>query len=316
MTTPPVLLIGYRRPSTTRKVVEALRIARPPVVCFSVNAPNPEAPNDGASCEQVRALVRELDWGCEVHTNFRGEHLSARQSIVSSIDWFFRQVDAGVILEDDCVPCEAFFKFCAEMLARFEDHPQVLHISGANHIGETGRDESYYFSNYPHIWGWATWRRGWEAFDQHANSLTRAQLEGLLAEKFTKPAERTYWPYIFDYVRSGRLDTWDYLWAFSIWVENGLCITPSANLVSNVGFGAEATNTTNRDSRFAAQATEELFFPLRHPDNVRADSDLDLRVSRELYGIESSYRLRHWKLRLSRRLPVPAKRWLKSRLGL
>jgi hypothetical protein len=39
------------------------------------------------------------------------------------------------------------------------------------------------------------------------------------------------------------IDTWDYPWTASVWFHNGLTATPNVNLVSNIGFGPDATHT-------------------------------------------------------------------------
>lgn len=311
MNCPPVLLIAYRRPSTTRKVIDAIRSVKAPQVFFSANGPNPKL-NERAICDEVRGVIDEIDWDCKVHTNFREDHLPAKESIVSSIDWFFSQVESGVILEDDCVPSGSFFDFASEMLERYRDNPSVRHISANCHANGSDPSVSYHFSAYPHIWGWATWSAAWEAYQETLETLSRPQLQELAADRGLDQGEQLYWLYVYDYVRSGNLDTWDYDWVFSIWAAEGVCVTPGENLVENIGFGDGATNTLNAGAGSDLKANE-LEFPLNHPAEIKIDREADRRVADEFYGITKSYRFKHLKSRLSRRVPIPLKRWLKKR---
>ena len=95
-----------------------------------------------------------------------GFYLGCGAAVSGAITWFFENVEAGIILEDDCLADPSFFPFCEEMLARYRDCPQVMHISGNNNQ-DNMKDYaySYYFSVYSHIWGWAAWRRSWQGFD-------------------------------------------------------------------------------------------------------------------------------------------------------
>jgi hypothetical protein len=61
---------------------------------------------------------------------------------------------------------------------------------------------------------------------------------------------------------------------FSIWAQNGLCITPNVNLVSNIGFGLDATHTTG-DSPLKSLSTFEMVFPLKHPPYMVRDREAD-----------------------------------------
>src|SRR5688500_417848 len=104
----PILIIIYKRLETTRQVLDQIRKVRPLKLYISANGPNPMDPADKAKCEETRNIVREVDWPCEVITNFRDHHLSAKDSITGGISWFFSLVEEGIVLEDDCVVDPSF----------------------------------------------------------------------------------------------------------------------------------------------------------------------------------------------------------------
>ncbi len=308
---PPVLLLTYRRPDTTRRVLETLRPVRPSQIFFAADAPRSAA--EEQACDEVRQLAETIDWPCEVHRRFRETNTGLKDGVNSSIDWFFSQVNAGIILEDDCVPAASFFPFCAELLRRYQDHPSVMQISGNCH-DRTPVAESYRFSRYPFIWGWATWAKVWQSHRQ-SPPIQRNVLKDKLRQHFDSPEERAYWLLCCDCMQRGKFDTWDYDWLFSLFMNDGLAASPQCNLVSNIGFGEGATHTTARENPHANRNTGKLNLPLIHPEKIEPDKKRDLEVATDLYGAFRSARLAHAKLRLTKYLPASAKRRLKKLFG-
>ena len=89
-------------------------------------------------------------------------NLGCKVRISSGLDWVFEQVEEAIILEDDCLPHQTFFRFCEEMLKRYCDDQRIGMVSGDNfQFGYRGNKYSYYFSRYCMTWGWATWRDRW-----------------------------------------------------------------------------------------------------------------------------------------------------------
>ena len=242
----PVLLVVFNRPDTTRRVFDAIRKARPKQLFVAADGPREGVQADRALCDAARAAASRVDWDCEVHTLFRVENLGCglgpSSGPSSAISWFFENVEAGIILEDDCVPEPSFFRFCEELLERYRDVPRVMMISGDNFLSGRKRGAaSYYFSRYTHIWGWATWRRAWHHFDYEA---------------------------IPEELRNHGI--WDWQWRFAVEKNRGLAVAPNVNLVTNVGCGiVDAAHTSDMDERYANLPTRPMVFPLTHPRRIR-----------------------------------------------
>ena len=66
----------------------------------------------------------------------------------------------------------------------------------------------------------------------------------------------------------------DFPWAFSMWANDGLSILPERNLVTNIGFGADATHTKDPESKLAGIPTSEMSNVL-HPLKIRIDDAAD-----------------------------------------
>ncbi len=162
----PVLFLVFNRPDSTRKVFDAIRSARPPKLYITADGPRPDRPAEAKLCSEVRAIASAVDWPCEVKTLFRESNLGCKAGVSSGITWFFSHEDEGIILEDDVLPVPTFFNFCDEMLERYRDDARVSMISGCNLISNHfSPKQSYFFSRYNLIWGWATWRRAWQHYD-------------------------------------------------------------------------------------------------------------------------------------------------------
>ncbi|HSR31155.1 MAG TPA: hypothetical protein VLY63_11375, partial [Anaerolineae bacterium] len=241
----PVLLLIFNRPDLTRVVFESIRSAAPPALYVAGDGPRAGRAGETEKCEQARSIATAVDWDCRVETLFRDDNLGAGQGVVAALDWFFENEEAGIVLEDDCVPGPSFYRFCRELLSYYEAEARVMHVSGNNfQYGRKRGRASYYFSKYTHSWGWATWRRAWRCFDF-----------GLIPE-----GERHH--------------VWDAAWQLSVERTGGLAVLPNANLVTNIGFGPEATHTLTTE-RFAHLPAEEIQFPLRHPASMVVDRKAD-----------------------------------------
>jgi hypothetical protein len=287
--TPPTLLLIFNRPDLTEQVMEQVRQAEPSQLFVAADGPRADYPKDPERCKKAREVATEIDWDCEVYTLFREENLGCKQAVSSAITWFFEHVEAGIILEDDCVPRPTFFPYCAELLERYRDDERIMAVSGDNFQPEDRTYEaSYYFSAYPHCWGWATWDRAWKHYDGQISAWKSLRdtnwLEGWLGTE----GEAEYWRNIFDRVAREEVDSWAYPWTFACWKAHGLTTLPAINLVTNIGFGDRATHTKTGESETPQFSNDALSFPLRHPSVVVRDYRADQFTSENHYGISDS----------------------------
>lgn len=298
-TTPPVILIMFNRPDTARQVFETIRAAKPEKLLVVADGPRADRPDDLEKCAATRAIINEVDWDCEVHTNFSETNMGCGPRSSSGITWAFEIVDKAIIFDDDCVPSASFFGYCAELLDRYESDERVMMVSGNNRLfGRAETADSYYFSRYAHVWGWATWRRAWAKFDINMTDWPEIRDRGLFDHYFRNRGERFWWGSLFQCIYDGKFDAWDFAWAYSIWANSGLCIAPARNLVQNVGlFHAEATHKIQ--GVYASLGAEEVDLPLTHPAAVLASSDKD--------DLESRLRFAHEQV-----LPYPLNRYVNS----
>ena len=297
----PVALLIFNRPDTTERVFNAIAQARPSKLLVVADGPRDSRAGEAARCEQTRAIIKRVDWDCEVITNFADRNMGCKLRVSSGIDWIFEQVEEAIILEDDCLPDPSFFRFCDEMLERYRDNERVGMVSGGNlQFGRHRGIGSYYFSKYTHIWGWASWRRAWKHYDRDITHWPEFKAQGLLEQMFATPGEQTYWQNSFQWVHEGSLDTWDVSWTFTALTHGLLQVVPNVNLISNIGFGADATHT-HVVGVHANLPTEAIEFPLQHPTFVLPNLEADRYIASD--QLAPSFSTRQWR-RIKRILGV------------
>ncbi|MBD2309522.1 glycosyltransferase family 2 protein [Chroococcidiopsis sp. FACHB-1243] len=281
----PVVLIIFKRPDTTKKVFESIRQAKPLKLLVVADGPRTERLDEVEKCTATRNIIEQVDWNCEVLKNYSDINLGCGCRPATGITWAFNQVEEAIILEDDCLPHPLFFRFCEEMLEKYKEDTRIMHISGTNfQFGRSRTDYSYYFSRYPVIWGWATWRRAWKNFDFEMKQLPEIITDHWLTDILKDKKHVDYWKQLLLSVYNlSKPHVWDYQWTFSCWTQSGLSITPQVNLVSNIGYELNATNTRERNSPYANIPSELLAFPLNHPPFIIQNMEADTFVQKTLF---------------------------------
>lgn len=279
----PIALFIFRRPDTTARVFDAIRAARPPRLLVVADGPRSERADDEERCAQTRRLI-QVDWPCQVEWQAADTNLGCRARMASGISWVFEQVEEAILLEDDCVPDPSFFPFAEELLERYREDRRVMHISGSAAGHQVSRTPfSYVFSQLPRVWGWASWRRAWAHYDDNVTVWPTLREGGWLRDALGSRLLARHWAPAIDMVARRAIDTWDFQWNLACWAQHGLCVQPLRNLVTNIGFGTEATHTTT-ESMWARTPPQPMEFPLRHPTFLVPDVDGDERSIRAEFG--------------------------------
>jgi hypothetical protein len=276
----PVVLMIFNRPDLAHAVFDEIAAIRPSRLFVIADGPRPDKPDDVRKCAESRAILDRVNWDCQLETNLAQSNIGCDQCIASGLDWVFSQVDRAIILEDDCVPDLSFFRFCAELLHRYEDDIRVRTISGNNFLfGKARTKWSYYYSNIHSTWGWATWRRSWEKLDMLMDLWPTVRDEGWLVDILGDERAARIWANRINRTYDGRLDAWDYQYVLSCWLDHSLAVIPNVNLVSNIGYGPDATHTL-RKAEYLGQARQPVSFPLVHPDFMIVDRISDNETHR------------------------------------
>ena len=306
----PILLITFNRPEPLKHVLKAISAVSP--IDVFVFQDGPRNDNDKTLCSEVRNVIDEMvDWPCTKHTYYSENNLGCGPGPAAAIDWFFKNVESGIILEDDCIPSMAFFSYCEILLEKYADDERIGIIGGCNYGYKSMNNSSYSFSSGHHeTWGWATWKRTWKIFDYELSSISNSVFRHIVKKYYKSFKQREYWKDIFLKVKRDRLNDscWDYQLYFSMWVKGMLAVCPNYNLVSNIGFGDDATHTQDRGNMLLSRSTESIP-SIVHPEGVEYEYRIDDYLMRN-YIIPYEYGASGLK-----RLPFRTNRFIKRILG-
>jgi hypothetical protein len=282
----PVLLTVFNRPAETSRVIACIKEVKPPVIFIAADGPRSGRVDDLELCKKVQSLVlKQIDWPAKIFVDFSPTNLGLRRRMASAISWALKSVDRIIVLEDDCVAGESFFRFCTELLEKYESEKEIGVITGDNFQPQGFQTEGdYYFSRYPHCWGWATWRRSWNLYNDSMNDWPEVRKSGWLDHLFSEQLEALYWRKIFDGTYAEKIQSWAYRWTYSCWRNNLLTVTPSVNLVSNIGTGIQATNTCDADESKHKLTVARITFPIKHPIKISQNMSADGYVQKNHFG--------------------------------
>lgn len=280
-----VLLIFFNRPEMIKKVFEQVRKARPSKLFLYQDGARVGRADDVKNVSLCRNIVSNIDWDCEVHTLYQDKNYGCDPSEFIAIKWMFDHVDRGIILEDDDVPSESFFYFCKELLDKYANDEKVSTISGMNHLENWPKKikEDYFFSHASSIWGWATWKRFVDQWDNTYSFLESPEKISTMRKNFKESkimkSDRInfdlYLKKCWEHKNSGK-EFYETLVSSTRLLHNQVGIFPTKNMISNIGFIGESTHGTP-ELRRLPKSTQKVFnikrfevhTQLIHPEKIK-----------------------------------------------
>lgn len=268
-----VLLLFHARPDHFSEVWAEVKRAQPARLFLYQDGPR--GPQDMPGIEACRALVADgdIDWPCEVHRLYQERNFGCDPSGFMSHRWAFSQTDKCIVLEDDCVPSQSFFRFCKEMLDRYEDDPRVTMVAGFNtdEVTPLTTADSYFFTQAFSIWGWASWSRVVNNWDGEYSWLDNPAEVQRLQEIINRRKYRADMLQMCrDHHAAGKPFFESIFWSYML-LHDGLAIMPRVNMVNNVGldsgthYSGSLATTPAGLRRIFTMKRHEMAFPLTHP---------------------------------------------------
>jgi len=283
----PVLLTIFNRPEKARAVMENLRQIKPKQLFIAADGPRRNVPQDIEKCRLARQVATSVDWVCDIKTRFLDDNMGCDPAVSSAIEWFFQNVEYGIILEDDCVVHPDFFTFCGELFVRYSDDLRIMQIASLSPYAAREHPYDYHFSRtFRCSGGWGTWRRAWKHYTADFMQYSDDDAHAIL-----KAYHPDYTKYLYLYrallkFKKGSLyywQHWDFQWTMACFAQNGLSIVPENNLMLNIGFDDDSTHTQKMNPVFENLQIQPLRFPLRHPPFVFADSRPERSLDKKIY---------------------------------
>lgn len=273
----PVLLIIFNDPIKSNITFEKIRALRPKFLYISSDGPRNGIEDEMDRCLEARKIVDKIDWKCNLKTFFRDVNSgSAGKGVYMALDWFFSDVEEGIVLEYDVVPNLDFFYFCESLLVKYRSNQDVMVISGSNfQDGILRGDCSYYFSQIPTLWGFAMWRRAFQRVTFNVSEINDNKFKKVIAFKENERGVMNYWRWKLYCMKVGAISTWDYPILFSLWLNNGVSVIANRNLVTHFVDGKGYSENFTVHHPGITNVPSESILPIIYSHEIKIDREAD-----------------------------------------
>lgn len=280
----PVAVFFYNRPETLKEVINQLSMIKAPCIYLISDGFERGNETNRQLVLECRTIASQCSRFGKVETIYRENRVGLFSNITKGIEEVFEREDTCIFLEDDTVPSLTFFTYCDELLERYRNSPEIISISGFklfhNWWSPNTGDQSYFFSRYPQVWGWATWKNKWQThYDKDLNSWPEWRNSKKFKQLFSSRREAKFWQKKLNTVNESKY-TWDYQLAFASFQKSLLTIIPTRNLVTNIGIGHKNSTNTNTPGSMMLRPRLELAIPLTHPISIIRERGYDNLVAK------------------------------------
>ncbi len=245
---PPVLVVAFNRPKKIAELLTDLEDFGVSRLYVVIDGPRPGNESDKALVTETVAIAESATWAHELLVKARPKNLGCGLSPADAISGVLKKESALIILEDDCRPSRDFFEFMRQGLALYQGNSQVGAICGTSYVPSSlfGHDERVWVSTLFSPWGWGTWSRAWSGFTSKSSEwatrttfLQRFAFGGLTVTGLRWLEAN--WQWLAQHDPQGE-QVWDHLFGLLLCERGQVVIKPTVNLVTNIGYGPDATH--------------------------------------------------------------------------
>lgn len=274
-----VLIIFFCRDEQFQKVFQEVKKARPSKLYLYQDGPRSNNQKDIDGIKKCRVIAEDIDWECEVHRFYQEKNYGCDPSEYIAQKWMFESEEMGIVLEDDDVPAQSFFSYCKILLERYQNNDQINIICGMNNSEiSTHISCDYLFTKKGSIWGWATWKRVVDKWDETYSWIDDKEKLNIIKNQFNTHREfREFLTTAIEHKKTGT-PHYESILAASLYLNDGLNIVPKYNMISNIGISDETTHSVDNINKLPKRVrkllymkTYEIKFPLKHPTEITRD---------------------------------------------
>jgi len=264
----PIVLFTYNRPWHTRQTIDALlknELSSESEFFIYSDAPKNDTAID--SVKQVRAFIKTIDGFKKITIVEREKNWGLANSIIDGVTKIVNEYGKIIVLEDDLVIAPCFLKFMNEALEYYINDKKVMQISGHMFDVNITAATDAVLLPFTTSWGWATWKRAWEAFNPSMSSgYAKLKNDKALQTNFNLQGAYNY----FDMLKlqaKGKIDSWAIRWYLSVFTLDGLTLYPVQSLIKNIGFDGSGTHCKSSSSYHYSKRLHSFSVPnINFPD--------------------------------------------------
>lgn len=308
-----VLIVGYQRPDSIEQIMRECVAAGIRRIYVSIDAPKNGLTDAVERNQEIRDICSEFKANFDlISERFLDANIGCSANLLSSCDWVFENEEFVAVLEDDCIPSEAFFQFISQSLPLINLDPETLLVCGTQFVPQEIVGQAPFKSKYSLTWGWATTSDKWKLIRSEIFSSIQSNFS---MKPFSMDFEEIYWLEGARRAAQGYVDVWDTVLVNFLVSKKFFALLPNQNLVTNVGNDGVATHT-GKDKKWLNEPIGR--FENESIVNFQENSAADIWLKNNFYGIK----FRHlFSTRVTRcedwfkkpKFLVLSKRWINAR---
>lgn len=254
----PICLFTYNRLEELQRTVEALKrnflACESKLFIFSDGAKSADAEH---KVVEVRKYLKTISGFKSVSIEESLINRGLANSIINGVSRIVQQYGKVIVLEDDLITTPNFLNFLNQALDYYENHPQIMSISGYTmDLPSLKNYQSDFYLGYRAAsWGWGIWKDRWESVDWEMKSYRWFKWNFRRQVQFMRGGMDM--PYMLWKQMTGRLDSWAIRLGYCQFERDLLTVFPSQSKLKSIGFGGEATHT-HSSQRFTTTLDKEL----------------------------------------------------------
>lgn len=276
--TSPVAVFCFKRLNHLKNTITSLQAnslsKKTHVYFFSDAAKNAE---DQEVVAQVREYLRTLTDFYEITIIEREHNLGLSKSIISGVSHVLNLHNSVIVIEDDLEVAPYFLSYMNDALALYEKDDKIAMIHGYTFPVKRSLPDTFFLKGAD-CWGWATWKRAWQTFEQDGRRLLADLKDQKLIKAFDLNGLVANSQMLRDQITE-KNDSWAIRWHASCFLNNMLTLHPGKSLVRNVGFDGTGEHC-NLDQTYATDLTLE---PINLSLQPSIESELGLNIYKEFY---------------------------------
>ncbi len=277
-----IVIFCYNRPKHIKKLFNCLDKIKDRKLYIVSDGPKNN--HDKYLVNQVREQIKSSNLNFKKQ-KFFNKNKGVRKIFDLGLKWIFTFEKKIIILEDDIIPSQSFFKFCDKMLYKYQNKKIISQITGCNVNDKLTRklQYSYFFSKYSNIWGWATWQDRWKDYDNNFNKLNFLMNNNKFESSCLVKNEFKHWKkYFYIHKKNKNIGTWDYAWTYTNFLKKRLSIVPKINLIKNIGYDNATGKNPKKLKKLKAR---NIKGNIKHPKIIEQNLSYDLYSSKNIYSI-------------------------------
>ncbi|MBQ3624570.1 MAG: glycosyltransferase [Prevotella sp.] len=237
----PILLFVYNRPTHVQRLVSSLQandLAKDSELFIFSDAAKDELEKENVN--EVRRFIRSIKGFGNVQIVERLENWGLARSIINGVTQTLKHYDRVIVLEDDLFVAPYFLQFMNDALEAYKDEERVGHIQACDFTQDPMLPDTFLIK-WTGSWGWATWRRAWQYFNDDGSELLAELERRKLTFRFDFNGKYGFTRMLRRQIE-GKNNSWAIRWNASLFLNDILSLNVGRSLVQNEGFDGSGTN--------------------------------------------------------------------------